>query len=107
MDALPGFRHWPSGRPGECHHDRKQPAATPRTCPGRSPPHRIPSAAIHAYFLQVRPTDEGLIDLDKTKIGHEISFNNTSTGTSPCAAWTRSPKVSLTWRPRPTARLRL
>ena len=36
-----------------------------------------PAAAVHAYFLrEVRPhLAEAWIDLDKTKIGYEISFN--------------------------------
>ncbi len=67
---LPDFGYYPSGKPNEYiiyenQTDLRDSESVPL------------AESIHAYFLrEVKPhVDEAWIDLDKTKIGYEISFN--------------------------------
>ena len=70
------FGYWPSGSDGEytefaTDSDLRDTENVPLTEKPRA------AAAIHSYFLrEVRPhVDEAWINLEKTKIGYEISFN--------------------------------
>ena len=67
---LPDYGYYPNGKPNEyilydCQTDLRDTESVPLT------------EEIHDYFLrEVKPhVEEAWIDLDKTKIGYEISFN--------------------------------
>lgn len=69
-EALPDYGYWPTGKPGE--YVEYEPDSDLRDT------ENVPlEDDIHEYFLrEVSPhVDEAWIDISKTKIGYEISFN--------------------------------
>lgn len=70
LEQLPDYGYYPSGKPNEyIIYDNQSDLRDTENVPL--------SESIHEYFLrEVKPhVEEAWIDLDKTKIGYEISFN--------------------------------
>lgn len=75
-DQLPDFGYWPTQEPGVYHeYETSSDLRDTENVPLIE--HPDPLSAVHRYFLrEVRPhVAEAWLDVDKTRIGYEISFN--------------------------------
>lgn len=73
---LPDYGYWPTGKAGEYYeYETESSLRDSENVPLTEHPDAV--TAVHNYFLrEVRPhVAEAWIDLDKTKLGYEISFN--------------------------------